>query len=58
MITLPGPLLPGTGGYRALTDKRRVAALLEDLAPDRLEVSDRTTLAGPASGPAGPGSPP
>ncbi|MFE6631896.1 glycosyltransferase [Streptomyces rochei] len=44
VITLPGPLLPGTGGYRALTDKRRVAALLEDLAPDRLEVSDRTTL--------------
>lgn len=44
VITLPGPLLPGTGGYRVLTDKRRVAALLEHLAPDRLEVSDRTTL--------------
>ncbi|MCS0604456.1 glycosyltransferase [Streptomyces sp. LP11] len=44
VVTLPGPLLPGTGGYRVLTDKRRVAALLEDLAPDRLEVSDRTTL--------------
>ncbi|MDT0467651.1 glycosyltransferase [Streptomyces gibsoniae] len=44
VITLPGPLLPGTGGYRVLTDKRRVAALLEDLVPDRLEVSDRTTL--------------
>ncbi|OXY90365.1 glycosyltransferase [Streptomyces diastatochromogenes] len=44
VITLPGPVLPGTGGYRVLTDKRRVAALLEDLAPDRLEVSDRTTL--------------
>ncbi|MFD9395415.1 glycosyltransferase [Streptomyces sp. NPDC060000] len=44
VITLPGPLLPGTGGYRVLTDKRRVARLLEELAPDRLEVSDRTTL--------------
>ncbi|MDT9699454.1 glycosyltransferase [Streptomyces sp. P17] len=44
VITLPGPLLPGTGGYRVLTDKRRVAALLEELGPDRLEVSDRTTL--------------
>lgn len=44
VITLPGPLLPGTGGYRVLTDKRRVAALLEELTPDRLEVSDRTTL--------------
>ncbi|MFG2605502.1 glycosyltransferase [Streptomyces sp. NPDC048514] len=44
VITLPGPVLPGTGGYRVLTDKRRVAAVLERLAPDRLEVSDRTTL--------------
>ncbi|MFD4528948.1 glycosyltransferase [Streptomyces sp. NPDC058470] len=44
VITLPGPVLPGTGGYRVLTDKRRVARLLESLAPDRLEVSDRTTL--------------
>jgi alpha-1,6-mannosyltransferase len=44
VITLPGRLLPGTGGYRVLTDRRRVAALLEELAPDRLEVSDRTTL--------------
>ncbi|MDK1346525.1 glycosyltransferase [Streptomyces sp. 378] len=44
VITLPGPLLPGTGGYRVLTDQRRVARLLEELAPDRLEVSDRTTL--------------
>lgn len=44
IITLPGPLLPGTGGYRVLADKRRVARLLEELAPDRLEVCDRTTL--------------
>jgi alpha-1,6-mannosyltransferase len=44
VITLPGPVLPGTGGYRVLMDKRRVAALLEELDPDRLEVSDRTTL--------------
>ncbi|WP_020138168.1 glycosyltransferase [Streptomyces sp. 351MFTsu5.1] len=44
VITLPGPLLPGTGGYRVLADKPRVARLLEQLAPDRLEVSDRTTL--------------
>ncbi|MDX3615894.1 glycosyltransferase [Streptomyces europaeiscabiei] len=44
VITLPGPLLPGTGGYRVLTDRRRVAGLLESLEPDRLEVSDRTTL--------------
>lgn len=44
VITLPGAVLPGTGGYRVLTDRRRLRALLESLAPDRLEVSDRTTL--------------
>lgn len=44
VVTLPGTLLPGTGGYRVLTDRRRVARLLERLAPDRIEVSDRTTL--------------
>lgn len=44
VVTLPGPPLPGTGGYRVLADRRRVAALLTELAPDRLEVSDRTTL--------------
>ncbi|MFD3921341.1 glycosyltransferase [Streptomyces sp. NPDC058595] len=44
VITLPGAVLPGTGGYRVLTDRRRLGALLENLAPDRLEVSDRTTL--------------
>ncbi|MEU4201503.1 glycosyltransferase [Streptomyces sp. NPDC039022] len=44
VITLPGPVLPGTGGYRVLADRRRVRRVLEELAPDRLEVSDRTTL--------------
>ncbi len=44
VITLPGPVLPGSGGYRVLTDRRAVARTLASLAPDRLEVSDRTTL--------------
>jgi alpha-1,6-mannosyltransferase len=44
VITLSGPRLPFTGGYRALLRKRRVAALLSELQPDTLEVSDRTTL--------------
>ncbi|MEU7037132.1 glycosyltransferase [Streptomyces sp. NPDC046237] len=44
IITLPGPVLPGTGGYRVLADRRRVRRILEELAPDRIEVSDRTTL--------------
>ena len=44
VITLPGPIVPGTGGYRVLLHRRRLAKLLEELAPDRLEVSDRFTL--------------
>ncbi|WP_316525425.1 glycosyltransferase [Kitasatospora brasiliensis] len=44
VITLPGPVLPAGGGYRLLTDRRAVAAELTRLSPDRLEVSDRTTL--------------
>ncbi|SEO51589.1 alpha-1,6-mannosyltransferase [Actinacidiphila rubida] len=44
VVTLPGPEIPGTGGYRLLARRGRVEALLESLAPDRLEVSDRTTL--------------
>jgi alpha-1,6-mannosyltransferase len=44
VITLPGPVVAGTGGYRVLRDRARVASTLEALRPDRLEVSDRTTL--------------
>ncbi|MFI8084884.1 glycosyltransferase [Kitasatospora sp. NPDC086009] len=44
VVTLPGPVLPGSGGYRLLTDRRALAHELTRLAPDRLEVSDRTTL--------------
>jgi alpha-1,6-mannosyltransferase len=44
LVTLPGPVLPFSGGYRVLLHRRRLAALLSTLRPDRLEVSDRTTL--------------
>lgn len=44
VITVPGPRVPGTGGYRAITARRPLRRLLDDLEPDRLEVSDRTTL--------------
>jgi alpha-1,6-mannosyltransferase len=44
VITVPGVPVPGTGGYRAITARRSLRGLLEDLAPDRIEVSDRTTL--------------
>ncbi|GAA0376010.1 glycosyltransferase family 1 protein [Microbispora corallina] len=44
VVTVPGPLVPGTGGYRVITARRPLARLLDDLEPDRLEVSDRATL--------------
>jgi alpha-1,6-mannosyltransferase len=44
VITRYGPIVPFTGGYRALLPRRRLGALLAELRPDRLEVSDRTTL--------------
>lgn len=44
VITVPGPAVPFFGGYRALVARRKVAMLLEELKPDRLEVSDQTTL--------------
>ncbi|MBM0276779.1 glycosyltransferase, partial [Micromonospora tarensis] len=44
LVTVPGPRLPGSGGYRLLAGRRRLARLLADLAPDRLEVSDRSSL--------------
>jgi alpha-1,6-mannosyltransferase len=45
-VTLTGPRIPGSGGYRILADLRRVRTLLDTLEADRLEVSDRLTLRG------------
>ncbi|GEL22116.1 GDP-mannose-dependent alpha-(1-6)-phosphatidylinositol dimannoside mannosyltransferase [Pseudonocardia sulfidoxydans NBRC 16205] len=44
-LTVAAPTLPGTGGYRAV-DPWRVRRLLDDMAPDAIEVSDRLTLRG------------
>src|ERR1700677_1126366 len=44
VITLRALRVPFTGGYRVLWRRRRGAALLSQLGPDSLEVSDRTTL--------------
>lgn len=45
-VTLSGPRVPGSGGYRVLADLRTLRAVLDSLEPDRLEVSDRLTLRG------------
>ncbi|EHB47706.1 glycosyl transferase group 1 [Mycolicibacterium rhodesiae JS60] len=42
-ITVPAKQIPFTGGYRAVLPAP-VTALLEELAPDAIEVSDRFTL--------------
>ena len=44
VITMRAPRVPFTGGYRVLWRWRPLARLLDELAPDALEVSDRTTL--------------
>jgi alpha-1,6-mannosyltransferase len=44
LITLTGPLVPGTAGYRALIDRNTVRRELDRLEPTHLEVSDRFTL--------------
>ncbi|WP_245885913.1 glycosyltransferase [Xylanimonas oleitrophica] len=46
VVTVPAPQVPGTGGYRMVLRPDRVRRLLDTLAPDLLEVSDRTTLTG------------
>jgi alpha-1,6-mannosyltransferase len=43
-ITVAAPIVPFTGGYRAIVRVKRVRAALADFVPDVLEVSDRTTL--------------
>lgn len=45
-IALAGPVVPGSGGYRMILRPAAVRRLLTRLRPDRLEVSDRTTLHG------------
>lgn len=44
VITLRAPVVPATGGYRVLLDRPKIELLLGHLQPDRVEVSDRTTL--------------
>jgi len=44
VITVSAAAVPASGGYRVITDVDRVCTVLDELAPDRLEVSDRTSL--------------
>lgn len=42
-ITLPSVLLPGSGSYRLIRSNSLLKKTIAELAPDRLEVSDRFT---------------
>ncbi|MGY1747757.1 glycosyltransferase [Modestobacter sp. SYSU DS0511] len=43
-VVLRAPALVVAPGYRALLDRRRVRSVVEQMAPDTVEVHDRTTL--------------
>jgi len=43
-ITLPSVILPGSGSYRIIRSNKALVKLLDELKPDRIEVSDRFTL--------------
>lgn len=44
LVTIPGRLLAGSGGYRVIVNVARVRRMLAEFSPDALEVSDRFTL--------------
>ncbi|MEV6299728.1 glycosyltransferase [Actinoplanes sp. NPDC051861] len=44
VLTLPGPMVPGLGGYRVLLGRKALSRVLERERPDRIEVHDRSTL--------------
>lgn len=44
VITVAAPRVPGSGGYRVIPLGRRLERLLDEVRPDRVEVSDRFTL--------------
>lgn len=49
VVAVRSPLVPGTGGYRAIVDRRAVRHAIESLRPDVIELSDKTTLVAPAA---------
>ena len=44
LIKVPSWSVPGSGGYQVITDVDLVCTILDEVAPDRLEVADRLTL--------------
>lgn len=46
VVEVPAPRVPGVAGYRMVVRPAAVRSVLDALAPDRLEVSDRASLTG------------
>lgn len=46
VVEVPAPRVPGAPGYRMVVRPAAVRSVLDALAPDRLEVSDRASLTG------------
>lgn len=44
VVEFASPRVPGSGGYRVITDVDRVCTVLAGIAPDRIELSDRLSL--------------
>ncbi|MCE9622985.1 MAG: glycosyltransferase [Actinomycetia bacterium] len=44
-ISVASPLVPGMGGYRAIRSASLAQEIIEDVRPDVIELSDKTTLA-------------
>lgn len=49
VVTVRAPKVPGLGGYRMIVRRDGVRAALDELEPDVVELSDKTTLVGPAT---------
>lgn len=50
LVSIASPVAPLLGGdYRMVVDRRAVHALMRDAEPDVIELSDKTSLVGPAS---------
>lgn len=43
-VTVPGPILPLSGGYRIILKVGSVIKIVKEFKPDVIEVSDRTTM--------------
>jgi alpha-1,6-mannosyltransferase len=43
-LSVRSPLLPGSGGYRVLTARARVCALLDRVGPDVIEANDKLSI--------------